>query len=177
MKKMMATAVALVLACSLSTMAFAADGKETLNGLGDQSITVTAKHNDATSSTPVYSVDITWEDMTFTYNESGTRTWDPDTHTYTDNTTAGWDKISADVTVTNHSDAAVKVSFGYQEVETTGITGVMSQDSFTLAAGVENDYAGADSDTSVFSITGTPNDTVTPEGVTMGTITVTVAAA
>ena len=31
----------------------------------------------------VYSVDLTWEDMTFTYNESGARTWDPDTHTYT----------------------------------------------------------------------------------------------
>ena len=46
----------------------------------------------------MYSVDLTWEDMTFTYNESGSRTWDPDTHTYTDTTSAGWDKVTAAVT-------------------------------------------------------------------------------
>ena len=86
----------------------------------------------------MYSVDLTWEDMTFTYNESGTRTWDPDTHTYTDTTSAGWDKTTAAVTATNHSNAEVKVSFTYTPQGDTGVTASMSKDSFKLAAGVEN---------------------------------------
>ena len=83
MKKLIATAT-----LSLSTTALAA-GNVDGAGVGSQDpIDVTAKYNDGATEPTVYSVDLTWEDMTFTYNESGTRTWDPDTHTYTDTTSA-----------------------------------------------------------------------------------------
>ena len=111
MKKLIATALALTMILSLSTTALAA-GNVDGAGVGSQDpIDVTAKYNNGATEPTVYSVDLTWEDMTFTYNESGTRTWDPDTHTYTDTTSAGWDKVTAAVTATNHSNAEVKVSF------------------------------------------------------------------
>ena len=173
MKKLIATALALTMTLSLSTTALAAE----VNGAGvgsQEPIDVTAKYNDGAKEPTVYSVDLTWEDMTSTYNESGTRTWDPDTHTYTDTTSAGWDKISAAVTATNHSNAQVTVSFTYTPQGTTGVTASMSKDSFKLAAGVENKPNEAATDSSNLMITGTPNNSVTAEGVTIGTITVTI---
>ena len=174
MKKLIATALALTMTLSLSTTALAA-GNVDGAGVGSQDpIDVTAKYNDGATEPTVYSVDLTWEDMTFTYNESGTRTWDPDTHTYTDTTSAGWDKISAAVTATNHSNTEVTVSFTYTPQGTTGVTASMSKDSFKLAAGVENKPNEAATDSSILMITGTPNNSVTAEGVTIGTITVTI---
>ena len=174
MKKLIATALALTMTLSLSTTALAA-GNVDGAGVGPQDpIDVTAKYNDGVKEPTVYSVDLTWEDMTFTYNESGTRTWDPDTHTYTDTTSAGWDKTTAAVTATNHSNTEVTVSFTYTPQGTTGVNASMSKDSFKLAAGVEHKPNEAATDSSILTITGTPNNSVTAEGVTIGTITVTI---
>ena len=175
MKKLIATALALTMTLSLSTTALAA-GNVDGAGVGSQNpIDVTAKYNDGVTEPTVYSVDLTWEDMTFTYNESGSRTWDPDTHTYTDSTTSGWDKTTAAVTATNHSNTEVTVSFTYTPQGDTDVNATMSQDSFKLAAGVENRPNEAATDSSILTITGTPNNSVTAEGVTIGTITVTIA--
>ena len=174
MKKLIATALALTMTLSLSTTALAA-GNVDGAGVGSQDpIDVTAKYNDNTADPIVYSVDLTWEDMTFTYNESGTRTWNPDTHTYTDTTTSGWDKVAAAVTATNHSNTEVTVKFYYTPQGNTGVNASMSKDSFKLAAGVENKPNEAATDSSILTITGTPNNSVTAEGVTIGTITVTI---
>ena len=179
MKKLIATALALTMTLSLSTTALAA-GNVDGAGVGSQvPIDVTAKYNDSATEPTVYSVDLTWEDMTFTYNESGTRTWDPDTHTYTDTTSAGWDKVTAAVTATNHSNAPVTVKFDYTPQGATGVTASMSKLSFILAAGVENKPNEAATNSSLLTIKGDtkPNGSVTAKGVTIGTITVSIAAA
>ena len=176
MKKLFATALALAMVLSLSTTALAA-GNVNGAGVGSQDpIDVTAKYNDDATEPTVYSVDLTWEDMTFTYNESGTRTWDPDTHTYTDTTSAGWDKISATVTATNHSNAQVTVKFDYTPQGATGVNASMSKDSFKLAAGVENKPNEAATDSSNLTIDSRtkPNATVSAAGTVIGTITVTI---
>ena len=176
MKKLIATALALTMTLSLSTTALAA-GNVYGAGTGPQvPIDVTAKYNDSATEPTVYSVDLTWEDMTFTYNESGTRIWDPDTHTYTDTTSAGWDKVTAAVTATNHSNTKVTVSFTYTPQGDTGVTASMSKLSFILAAGVENMPNDAATNSSLLTINAStkPNSSVTAEGVTIGTITVTI---
>lgn len=174
MKKLIATALALTMTLSLSTTALAAGNVDGAGTGPQEPIDVTAKYNDGATEPTVYSVDLTWEDMTFTYNESGARTWDPDTHTYTDSTSAGWDKTTAAVTATNHSNTEVTVSFTYTPQGATGVNASMSKDSFKLAAGVENKPNEAATDSSILTITGTPNNSVTAEGVTIGTITVTI---
>lgn len=174
MKKIIAAALALTMTLGMSTTALAA-GNVDGAGVGSQDpIDVTAKYNDNTEDPIVYSVDLTWEDMTFTYNESGTRTWNPDTHTYTDTTTSGWDKVAAAVTATNHSNTEVTVKFDYTPQGATGVNASMSKDSFKLAAGVEGDYSNADTGDSILTVWGTPNDTVTADGIVIGTITVTI---
>lgn len=176
MKKLIATALALTMTLSLSTTALAA-GNVDGAGVGSQvPIDVTAKYNVSATKPTVYSVDLTWEDMTFTYNESGTKIWDPDTHTYTDSTSVGWDKYTAAVTATNHSNANVTVSFTYTPQGDTGVTAYMTRRSFILAAGVENYPNDASTGSSLLTINGNskPNSSVTAEGVTIGTITVTI---
>ena len=176
MKKLIATALALTMTLSLSTTALAG-GNVNGAGLGSQDpIDVTAKYNDGVTEPTVYSVDLTWEDMTFTYNESGTRIWDPDTHTYTDTTSAGWDKVTAAVTATNHSNAQVTVKFDYTPQGATGVNASMSKDSFKLAAGVENKPNEAATDSSNLTIDSRtkPNATVSAAGTVIGTITVTI---
>ena len=174
MKKTIAAALALTMTLGMSTTALAA-GNVDGAGVGSQDpIDVTAKYNDGVTTPDVYSVDLKWDDMTFTYNESGTRTWNPDTHTYTDSTTSGWDKTTATIQMTNHSNVAVDVDLTYTPVEATGVNASMSKDSFKLAAGVENRPNEAATDSSILTITGTPNNSVTAEGVTIGTITVTI---
>ena len=176
MKKIIAAALALTMTLGMSTTALAA-GNVDGAGVGSQEpIDVTAKYNDSTTEPTVYSVDLTWEDMTFTYTESGTRTWDPDTHTYTDTTSAGWDKVTAAVTATNHSNVLVTVKFDYTPQGDTGVTASMTKLSFMLAAGVENRPNEAATNSSLLTIKGDtkPNSSVTAEGVTIGTITVTI---
>ena len=176
MKKLIATALALTMTLSLSTTALAA-GNVDGAGVGSQDpIDVTAKYNDSTADPIVYSVDLKWDDMTFTYNESGTRTWNPDTHTYTNTTSAGWDKVTAAVTATNHSNTEVTVSFTYTPQGTTGVNASMSKDSFKLAAGVENKPNEAATDSSNLTIDSRtkPNATVSAAGTVIGTITVTI---
>lgn len=176
MKKLIATALALTMTLSLSTTALAG-GNVNGAGVGSQDpIDVTAKYNDGVTVPTVYSVDLTWEDMTFTYNKSGTRIWDPDTHTYTDTTSDGWDKYTAAVTATNHSNANVTVKFDYTPQGDTGVTAYMTRRSFILAAGVENYPDDASTGSSLLTINGNskPNNSVTAEGVTIGTITVTI---
>ncbi len=175
MKKLIATALALTMTLSLSTTALAA-GNVDGAGVGSlDPIDVTAKYNDGVTEPAVYSVDLAWEDMTFTYNESGTRTWNPDTHTYTDSTTSGWDKTTATIQMTNHSNVAVDVDLTYTPVEGTGITGALNVTEFSFKAGPEGDPEGASTKFATLTISGTPNDTVTAEGVTVGTITVTIS--
>lgn len=174
MKKIIAAALALTMTLGMSTTALAAGNVDDA-GVGSQNpIDVTAKYNDGATEPTVYSVDLQWEDMTFTYNESGTRTWNPDTHTYTDSTTSGWDKTTAAVTATNHSNAAVTVKFDYTPKDGTGVTASMSKDSLELAAGVEGDYNNAASDSSLLTVSGTPSDTVSAAGTVIGTITITI---
>lgn len=171
MKKILALFLALTLVLSMSATAFAATAEK-----GDsENIDVTAKYNSSSTTPDVYSVEIEWEGMTFTYSETGDKVWNPATHTYTDNTTAGWDKNEAAITVTNHSNKDVTVQFTYAAEGDTGVTGELDKTSEILAAGVENEVDKAASVTATLTIGGKPNSTVTEAGVKIGTITVEIA--
>ncbi len=71
-------------------------------------------YQEAGSAERVYSVDINWGNMNFTYTASS-GTWNPKTHQYEGGSEGTWTARNNIVTVTNHSELPVEVSFGYAE--------------------------------------------------------------
>lgn len=165
------------LAALLAAMAImAAPATALALGSGDtQNIEVKAKYSGGTTTPAVYSVNIVWEKMEFTYSEGSSRSWDPDTHQYsTGSTKSSWKADGNTVTVTNHSNVDVTVGFSYAPVEKyKAVTGKLSTMSKTLNAGVENKPDEADSVTSTLSLSGALDSGVT-SFTKVGTITVSI---
>ncbi len=175
MRKLFAISIAAALAMLTGVAVFAESSEKTIGGNESQSINVIAKRTDTTENNVVYSVDMKWEDMTFTYHEKSTRVWNPTDHTYSEEITGEWDKNTAAILVTNHSNADVKVGFVYKTAGNTDLTATLDVTESTLKAGVENDYEHADNVTSKLTLSGKPNKTVSESGSKIGTITITVS--
>ena len=174
MKKITTLLAAAALTCAMGTTAFAAD-QDGVN-TGDYTADVKGTYQAGGSDAVVYSVDITWEDMSFTYTAAGQGTWDPENHSYTGGSEASWSS-SKNITVTNHSNAAVTATAAFQA--DTGYTDVTmtfgENNGNTIATAVGTQVGEAPSAT----ITVTPGGTLaeSANGGKIGTITVSIAAA
>ena len=166
MKRIVALMLALALVMTMSLTAFAAE----LGGKQD----VTAKYEKTEIEDDVRNFELSWGELTFTYSETTEKTWNPDTHTYDEDTTGGWDKESADITVINHSNVELAVTMTLTPVAGTGVDVTLTGGNGTLAAGVEGDVAGAAFVTGTVKVSGTPNNNVTKEGITVASVTVTI---
>ena len=92
---------------SLSVAALAT----TNDGTNGTDIDINAKYVDSVAAATTISVDVTWEAMEFTYTVSGTKTWDAAKHEYVISATDAWSGSDNEITVKNHSNAAVNAEF------------------------------------------------------------------
>lgn len=130
---------------------------------------------DERTAPPVYSIDIVWGDMQFTYEKSGQMNWNADTHTYTDNTTTAWIPSGNTVSVTNHSNQAVDVALAYEKSTSyEAINGVLDKTAFTLPSATGKAVTAPElTQSATLTLSGTlPTDVTTFTQV--GTVTVTV---
>ena len=171
LKKITSVLAAAALVCTMSTTAFAEDGV----GTGNYNADVKGTYQAGGASATVYSVDITWEDMSFTYTAAGQGTWDPENHSYTGGSEASWSS-SKNITVTNHSNAAVTATAKFEAdsgYESTSME--FGNNGATVATAEGTQVSAAPSAT----ITVTPGGTLakSANGGRIGEITVTIAAA
>ena len=176
MKKKLALVLTLAMVFSLAPLSAYAD---TITGLGGTaSCDVKATYVAGSSGgagTKVYSVDIVWGDMAFTYTEEA-GVWNPATHETTGAGGGVWKATSPDgnkIKVTNHSNAAVTATFSYAAA--TGydsISGSFDKATLNLATAVDTEVSNAPSDTAELTLTGALASTVTTS-TKIGTITVT----
>ena len=97
--------VSMVLA---AMMAVALPGAALAVGQGEASTqNVTGHYVSGGESSVVYSVDISWDPLDFTYTDAFKGNWNPTTHEYEGGTEASWTPGNATITVTNHSNAAI----------------------------------------------------------------------
>lgn len=174
MKKLVSMLAVAALTCAMGTTAFAADQDGV--GTGSYNTDVKGTYYAGSSSDVVYSVDIAWTDMSFTYTGAGEGTWNPETHQYEGGTEASWTASNDSITVTNHSNAAVKATASYQaETGYESTTMTFGNNEATVATAVGTEVASAPSAT----ITVTPGGTLaeSANGGKIGTITVSIAAA
>ena len=105
-KRKAAFILALVL-CTGSMTAFA----ETNDGTSPANIEVKGKFVAASGGGTVIAADVTWDDMTFTYQD-GDEVWNPDTHAY-EVTDGGWTNETKNITITNHSNTGLLIYTDY----------------------------------------------------------------
>jgi hypothetical protein len=104
------------------------DGDSVTSGTDGKEDVIVDQNGDNNTTIPtgaVFSVDITWGNMTFVYSKTGTLTWDPSSKQYTGGTGAWAPAADSDVnndgivdtsnlfTVTNNSNVAVLAEFNY----------------------------------------------------------------
>lgn len=180
-RKFTAIFAAAALAAALTTTVFASS--ETIDdSTKAASKSVTGSYTAASSTGTVYRVDVTWGDTSFTYTQGEKGSWDPATHSYADDVTGSWSG-GTDITVANHSNAAVDATFGFTpEAAFDGkITGAFTAASGTTLTGSTLSLASADAGESLnnfskapkgevaFSLSGDPGPFT--NGTTLGTIT------
>ena len=178
-KKLFAVGLAAALICVMTIPAFAEADNKTISGLTDSaSFAVTGTYVAGGSAATVYSVDISWGSMDFTYTGASAGTWTPSTHTYDGSTEGQWncDEGANVITVKNHSNAEVTVNFAYASAENySGIKGDFSNDGkLALATAVGTEVENAPSGSVSLGLSGALTE-VASEGVTIGTVTVTLA--
>lgn len=172
MKKITTLLAAAALTCAMGTTAFAADQ----DGVSTGDYTADVNGTYQAGGAVVYSVDIAWTNMNFTYTGAGEGTWDPETHQYSGSSEGAWTASNDSITVTNHSNAAVKATASYQaETGYESTTMTFGNNGATVATAVGTEVASAPSAT----ITVTPGGTLaeSADGGKIGTITVSIAAA
>ena len=174
MKKILALVlIAAVVLCLGSVSVFA---ESPITAIGDSdSHAVTASYQEG-SHRVVYSVEIKWGDMKFTYNDASSGTWNPETHTYDGATAAEWKADNAEgnwITVTNHSNTDLTASLTYAAAAGfEGIEGRFDKTSLNLATAVGTGVNAAPSDHSEFTPFGAL-DSDTANNTAIGTVTVT----
>ena len=106
MKKTIATLIAVLTFGSACMSAYAASP---MTAAGSDSADVKATYQVGGEATTVYSVDLEWGAMTFTYTDAFEGTWNPSTHEYEG---SGWTcaENSNAVTVANNGDDSVQIA-------------------------------------------------------------------
>lgn len=168
MRKALSIVLALAMIMSLSITALAS---ETGVSVGDYGTDVTGTYVEGTTSSgTVFSVDITWTGMSFTYYAEKAPVWNANDHTYSAAEPARWEG-SGTITVTNHSNARISATpaysavTGYEAAKMTFSTASLKVSSAELAA----EQSGTITVTPSGSLPANTKDTK------IGTITVTIA--
>ena len=173
MKKYMSLLLAVVLIAAMSLPVFA---EETIDSdLGSANVDVKGVvQYMGSSETQIISVDVAWENMTFTYVEGVHYGWDPETHEYAGAYEGYWEDDRSDITVTNHSNVEVTATFTFESMVET-VSGAFTDTSdihddgvLMLASAVDKAVEEAPAATATFGVSGSISESAD----TIGVITV-----
>lgn len=117
----------LVASISIANIAYGDTDPPTYNKI------VKGKVIDETDKKKIYSVDVTWGAMDFTYTRTITPVWNEQTHDYDEQTNAKWSAVGNYIQFTNHSNTAVTASMSYKKGKGyNGVNGTFSKGRLVL---------------------------------------------
>ena len=168
MKKIIAATLALTLSMSMGNLVYAVE---------DKSADIKATYQAGKENTDtVYSVDVKWGSLEYTYSSGVTKSWDPTTLKYKETSgTSSWTcQDGADqITVTNNSNADITASLAYAGTE-SNITGTFSNSKIGLKSAEGTNVGESPSETTTLSLKGALLDTAA-EKKEIGNVTVTIS--
>lgn len=165
MKKLFTVITALSLCMAMSATTFAAEP------IRQENHDVNARRIDSELMPTVYSVDVAWGEMQFTYTKTGSMQWDASVHRYVDSTTSTWSAAGNTVSITNHSNGAIKATLSAEL--NSGFSGSFTENVFTLPTAEETAVEQAPSKNVEFTLTSGTPDSKSFEKI--GTLTVTIS--
>lgn len=116
-------------------------------------------NNGVDENTAVYSIDIIWDDLAFTYS-TGSNLWNPGDHSYTnpDAAPAGWTDKDGNIIVKNHSNAAVSIDIAFEQASPANGTAALTVETpaFVLASAVGTTLADVPTGSTTVTATGIP---------------------
>lgn len=175
-KKKTALVLTLAMVFSLAPLSVYADTITEVGRSANHDVTATyVAGSSGGAGGTVYSVDIAWGDMEFTYTAAA-GVWDPATHTITGADGGTW-KVNNEggnkITLTNHSNTGVTATFSYAAASGyEGISGSFDKTSLDLATAVGTEVSNAPKDSTALTLSGAL-DSATAASTKIGTITVT----
>lgn len=179
-KKLTAVAMTGMMVLGMGTSVCAAEPITITQIGGSDTNDVKATYATNGQAATVYSVDIEWGNMQYTYTIDSEGTWNPSTHKFDGaSETGNWscDTGANQVTVTNHSNAAVNAAFTYEaKSDYKSINGTFNNPEETLETAENTEPSNAPERTSTLSLSGALNKNVTT-ATTIGTATVTLSEA
>lgn len=168
MKKMIAATLALTLSMSMGNLVYAVE---------DKSADIKATYQAGNESTDtVYSVDVNWGSLEYTYSSGVTKSWDPTTLKYKETSgTSSWTCQEGvdQITVTNNSNADITASLAYAKTD-SNITGTFTNSKIGLKSAEGTNVGESPSETTTLSLKGALSDT-TAEKKKIGNVTVTIS--
>lgn len=167
-KKIIAATLALTLSMSMGNLVYAVE---------DKSADIKATYQAGKENTDtVYSVDVKWGSLEYTYSSGVTKSWDPTTLKYKETSgTSSWTcQAGADqITVTNNSNADITASLAYAKTD-SNITGTFTNSKIGLKSAEGTNVGESPSETTTLSLEGALSDT-TAEKKEIGNVTVTIS--
>ena len=168
MKKIIAATLALTLSMSMGNLVYAVE---------DKSAEIKATYQAGKENTDtVYSVDVKWGSLEYTYSSSVTKSWDPTTLKYKETSgTSSWTcQEGADqITVTNNSNADITASLAYDKID-SNITGTFTNSKIGLKSAEGTNVGESPSETTTLSLKGALSDTTAAKE-EIGNVTVTIS--
>lgn len=159
MKKLCTLFLAIIMIATLALPVFAEESVDANGGSANVNVNGVVQYT-GSSETQIISVDVAWENMTFTYVEGVHFGWNPETHEYAGAYEGYWENDRADITVTNHSNTEVNATLSFESgVDTvsgafTEGSGTMDDGVLELASAVDTEVEEAPTATATFNISG-----------------------
>lgn len=179
MKKFLTFTLAIAMILTMGSIPAFAATIETKPGTDDHDVYGT--YVAGSSGGNIYSVNVSWQALEFTYTGETVAGWNPGTHQYDSTTPAAWTSTTNNITVTNHSNVYVIVTFGYASIGAFDgvITGSFSGPRIISNAVTLQSADGLATDDAKLSATATLTldgdlDSGTTPSTKIGTVTVTI---
>lgn len=159
MKKFCTLFLAIIMIATLALPVFAEESVDANGGSANVNVNGVIQYT-GSSETQIISVDVAWENMTFTYVEGVHFGWNPENHEYAGAYEGYWENDRADITVTNHSNTEVNATLSFESgVDTvsgafTEGSGTMDDGVLELASAVDTEVEEAPTATATFNISG-----------------------